>query len=352
MRLLTQTAVLVGWFGARVSVPIVRYMGGRDGTEVVQAYRFALAPTSVQEQRLLAHCGAARFAFNAMLAAVKANLDQRSAEKTYGLDGDDLTPSLGWSAYSLSKEWNRRKDTVAPWWADNSFAAYRSGCTGLATALEGWTNSRRGARSGGQVGFPRFKAKARTTPSWSFGDTSGVRVGADRRHAVIPKVGPVRVFGSMRKLARRIEAGTARITGSTVSFRRGRWFVAFRVRVQRVFGRPAHVAAGAPVVGVDVGVRDLVTVATPDGREVARIPAPRPLEHVLSELARLQRKAARQQGPWDNATHPARSPRRGGRRLSTTSGGCITGSRTCVRTSSTKPPPCWPSSMTSSASRP
>ncbi len=53
-------------------------------------------PAPAQAERLASHCGAARFAFNTMLAAVKANLDQRTAERTYGITAADLTPSLNW----------------------------------------------------------------------------------------------------------------------------------------------------------------------------------------------------------------------------------------------------------------
>jgi len=42
----------------------------------VQAYRFALDPTPAQEAALCSHVGARLFAFNTMLAAVKANLDR------------------------------------------------------------------------------------------------------------------------------------------------------------------------------------------------------------------------------------------------------------------------------------
>jgi putative transposase len=62
---------------------------------VAQAYRFALDPTPGQVDMLDSHCGAARFAFNHMLGVVKANLDQRSAERSYGLAGDELTPAQG-----------------------------------------------------------------------------------------------------------------------------------------------------------------------------------------------------------------------------------------------------------------
>lgn len=49
---------------------------------VMQAYRFALDPTPAQDRSLARHAGAARFAFNWALAAVKANLGQRTAERS------------------------------------------------------------------------------------------------------------------------------------------------------------------------------------------------------------------------------------------------------------------------------
>ena len=44
-----------------------------------------------------------------MLAAVNANLDQRAAERSYGIAEADLTPALRWSFQALRNEWNRRK---------------------------------------------------------------------------------------------------------------------------------------------------------------------------------------------------------------------------------------------------
>jgi putative transposase len=80
---------------------------------VVQAYRFALDPTPTQIKELLSHAGGARFAYNTMLAAVKANLDQRAAERSYGIGETDLTPTVEWSFQALRNDWNRRKHTVA-----------------------------------------------------------------------------------------------------------------------------------------------------------------------------------------------------------------------------------------------
>ncbi|WFE54736.1 helix-turn-helix domain-containing protein [Micromonospora sp. WMMD1155] len=60
--------------------------------KTVQAYRFALDLTPVQERTLLAHAGAARVAHNWVLARVKAVMDQRAAERSYGITEDLLTP--------------------------------------------------------------------------------------------------------------------------------------------------------------------------------------------------------------------------------------------------------------------
>jgi putative transposase len=62
------------------------------------------------------------------------------------------------------------------------------------------------------------------------------------------------------------------------------------------------------VVGVDVGVKDLLVVATADGMEVARIAAPKPLTRAQSRLRAAQRCAARRQGPYDPETRTRREP--------------------------------------------
>jgi putative transposase len=263
---------------------------------MVQAYRFALDPTRDQLIALAGHCHASRSAFNVMLAAVRANMDQRAAERSYGLGGAALTPAMNWSAYALLREWNRRKHQVAPWWCEYSKEAYASGCANLAAALGNWKASRRGERAGRRAGFPRFKARHRVALSCRF-TTGAIRVESGRHHVTLPVIGTIKTHESTRKLARRLEAGTARITTATIAFERGRWFVSFTAHVQRRIGRPAHAPRGAPVVGIDLGVCDLLVAATPDGDEVARVRAPRPLTHAQSQLRALQRRAARQHGP-------------------------------------------------------
>jgi putative transposase len=145
------------------------------------AYKFALDPTSRQARALRSQAGAARVAFNWGLARVKAVMDQRAAETTYGITGDDLTPSLSWSLYSLRKDWNAVKDAVAPWWTECSKEAFNTGLDQLARALKNWGDS---PGSGGQaVGF-RFRSR-RKAPVGQF-TTSAI---AETTHGAAPSGG-------------------------------------------------------------------------------------------------------------------------------------------------------------------
>ena len=230
--------------------PVARFEVPEGWT--AQAYRFALDPSPAQVRAFRSHAGAARKAYSTMLALVKAVMDQRAAECSCGIAGADLTPSLSWSLAGLRKEWNRRKDDAAPWWAENSKEAYNSGLDALARGLDAWDKSRKGARAGKAAGFPVFKS-ARSRRSVRF-TTGTIRAEASRRHVTLPRVGRIRTHESTRKLARRIEAGTARILSVTLSEdSTGRWFCSFQVIVRRAAGTPAHIAAGEPAVGVDAG---------------------------------------------------------------------------------------------------
>lgn len=86
--------------------------------------------------------------------------------------------------------------------------------------------------------------------------------------------------------------------------------MSFQAIVQRDVAIPGHLGAGARSVGVDVGVKAdcLLVVATPDGREIKRVPAAKSLTAAQTRLRALQRQAARQQGPYDPDTKTKRQP--------------------------------------------
>ncbi|MCP3785504.1 IS607 family element RNA-guided endonuclease TnpB [Micromonospora sp. A3M-1-15] len=256
--------------------------------KTIQAYRFALDLTPGQERDVLAHAGAARVAHNWALAWVRAVMDQRAAERTYGIPDRRLTPAVSWSLPALRKAWNAAKHNVAPWWAECSKEAFNTGLDALARALKNWSDSRTGNRAGRPVGFPRFKSRRRTTPSVRF-TTGTIRVEPDRTHVVLPRLGRLKLHESARKLARRLDNGTARIMSATVRRDGSRWHVSFTVEVERAERRPTRPDS---TIGVDVGITNLAVLSTGETE-----PNPRHLTTAQQRLRHLGRALSRKTGP-------------------------------------------------------
>ncbi|SDT01545.1 IS607 family element RNA-guided endonuclease TnpB [Actinoplanes derwentensis] len=256
--------------------------------KTIQAYRFALDLTPVQERDVLAHAGAARVAHNWALARVKAVMGQRTAERSYGVPDELLTPSLSWSLAGLRKAWNAAKPGVAPWWGEVSKEAFNTGLDALARALRNWADSRTGKRAGRPVGFPRFKSRRRTTPSVRF-TTGAIRIEPDRMHVVLPRLGRLKLHESARKLARRVDDGTARIMSATVRRDGRRWHVSFTAEVERTERTPARPGS---VVGVDVGIKHLAVLSTGE-----LVDNPRHLAAARQRMRALGRALSRKTGP-------------------------------------------------------
>ena len=251
---------------------------------MIRAYLFALDPTEQQEQQFRSHCGAQRYAYNFGVELAGKIRAQRAAEYSYGLRGAELTPC---SAYDLRRAWNAAKHERAPWWAENSKEAYSSGLANAAAAFKNFGDSFRGTRRGPKIRHPRFKGRrARLTCRFT---TGAFGLGADRRHVKLPRIGAVRTHESTRKLARRVEAGTARILAATLSHQRGRWHVSLSVELPDP--TPPE-RTGDRAVGVDLGIKSLAVLST---GEV--VPNPRHLDGALTALRRAQRKCARRRGP-------------------------------------------------------
>lgn len=243
---------------------------------VVQAYRFALDPTAAQQRALASHAGAARFAYNLLLARVKADLDARKQNPGH--------QSVGWTQPALRREWNAQKELLAPWWAQNSKEAASSGLADLAAGLKNWDDSKHGRRAGPRVGFPRFKRRGRCRESFRY--TTG-RFGVSGRCRVqLPKVGHVRTHEPTITLRRKLESGQARILSATVARDGDRWFCSLCCEVVRNDPPAGHPGS---VVGVDAGVKHLAVLST--GKPVEN---PRALSRAQRKLRRLQRRADRQ----------------------------------------------------------
>jgi putative transposase len=240
----------------------------------IQAYRFALDPAPSQERLLRSHAGAARFAWNWGLAQCQQRY--QAAGRWY-------------SGIDLHKLWNAAKkaDPALAWWSENSKCVYQEAFRDLDRALRDFIASKKGQRKGKRLGFPRFKKRGRCKDSFRF-STGSMRCAGTT--VTLPRLGVIRTHESTRKLARRLAAGTARILSATVSRSAGRWFVSFTVQLQRAI--PARHARPGSAIGVDLGVRTLLTGMDDRGTLVA-VPGPRALRSSLRRLRRASRAHSR-----------------------------------------------------------
>ncbi|WP_327112355.1 RNA-guided endonuclease TnpB family protein [Nocardia sp. NBC_01730] len=278
-----------------------------------KSFRFCLDPTVEQRMVLSRHAGAARFAFNECLFAVKSALTARQA---------DPTVSVPWSGFDLINHFNRWKKSQD---AGRVFAVDTDGTatvvvTGLVwrdqvcqqvfeeaaidcgRALAGWADSRRGTRKGCRVGFPRFKKKTAASRSFrlrnkhSRGRRPAIRVGDNNcpRSVTLPGIGTVRVQDDTRRIRRMLATGRAQILFATLSQRAGRWRVTLNVEAADLHPGLCHPSRGdgdhGGWVGVDRGLSAFLVAATGDGHELARITDP---PKALAAGMRKQRRLAK-----------------------------------------------------------
>jgi len=245
-------------------------------------------PADPDRSRLIrSHFGARRKAFNWGLAQVKNDLDARRTDAAH--------ESVGWDLAALRKAWNRAKNEVAPWWAQNSKEAYSSGLADLTRALDNWKASKDGKRKGRRVGFPRFQS-ARRDPGRVRFTTGTMRMEPDRRTITLPVIGGLRSKENTRRVQRHLAAGRAQILNMTLSQRWGRLFVSIGYAM-RTPTTERTVAQPAVIAGVDLGVRTLATVATIDpatGVEtLTEYPNPAPLKATLIARRHAGRELSR-----------------------------------------------------------
>jgi putative transposase len=171
---------------------------------IKQAFRYALDPTSAQEEFLESCAGASRFWFNQGLALVKQRLDERAA-------GAVVDVPWSYKALCVAFRGDAVKDELAPWRSEVVTGSYQAGLEALGKALQNYSEGR---RKGRRVGFPRFRAKGRCHQSVIFQRSRLL----NSRHVMLDRrLGPLRTKESMRKLTRLLETDPhARLLRSTV----------------------------------------------------------------------------------------------------------------------------------------
>jgi putative transposase len=254
----------------------------------LQAFCFALDPTPDQRRALARHFGARRKAFNWARERIRADIDR------FHMTGESSPPP---SFYGLRKQWNHEAkhvecvdaDSGQVWWPEVSKEAFADGIKAAVDGYWRWQKSRAGTLKGRRVGFPRRKKKGRDPDRYTI-TTGTMRLEADRRHLSLPHLGAVRTHENTRRLQRLIANNRAKILAVTLRRHGTRIIACLRVAAARP-QQPTN--RSTTRVGVDVGVRVLATVATPDGTILERVPNPAPLHAELANLRRLCRQRSR-----------------------------------------------------------
>jgi putative transposase len=282
-------------------------------------FRFTARDDPALTEMVRRHIGARRFAYNRCLEAVKDKLDERRAHPDV---------EVPWSGYSLINYWNSWKrsedagrvfavdssgraelvDAGLSWRKEVCAQVFEEAAVDLGRALGAFSASKKGARRGERVGFPRFQKKGQGPESFRLRNRvsrSGhhcIRVGENGlRSLTLPVIGAVAIREDTRRLRRMLRPGSdgvprARIASATVSLRQGRIVVTLTCEVADLHPGMRHRpdnGASRSFVGVDRGLSRLVVVAGSDRVEWGRIDPPRHLVAAGPAIAQASRSLSR-----------------------------------------------------------
>ena len=231
---------------------------------IQRAYKTELDLNDWQVIACRQHAGAARWAYNWGL---------RVKQERYRAGKKSPT------AIALHRELNALKKTQVPWMYQVSKCAPQEALWNLDAAFQQFFRRSALKKQGkwkGELGYPQFKTKKKGLGSFRL--TGRIRVA--ERAIVLPRLGRLRL-----KERGYLPTGGVEILSATVSEQAGHWYVS--LQVEEAHPVPKNIG---PVVGIDLGIKNLATLS--DGTV---IPNPRYLKRRLKKLKRLQRVVSRRQ---------------------------------------------------------
>jgi putative transposase len=220
---------------------------------MIKAHKIRLHPTPEQANYFARAAGTARFTFNWAVA---------QWQQQYEAGGKP-------SALALRTHFNAIKKAQFPWVYEVTKCAVEGAFMDVAVAFK---NFFEGRKAGRKIGYPKFKSKKRSRPSFYLAND---KFSVGDHWIDVPKLGRVNMAEKLRFSGKIL---SARVT-KTAAW----WFVSIAVEMPDDIPLNDH-----PPVGVDVGLNRLATLS--DGRQYEN---QRPLVHQLKKLRRLNKELAR-----------------------------------------------------------
>lgn len=176
------------------------------------------------------------------------------------------------------------------WRAEVSADVFETASVNAAQALKNWADSRTGTRAGKAAGFPRFKSRHKTTPTFRLrakyteGSAPSVRpTGA--RAMRFPKLGEIRVHEHTGQFAKMLDRGRFHAYAASFRYERDRWVVSITgVAAEFHHQRRTPKTRHASPVGVDLGVKTLAVVADESGSLLQAWQGVKALQHAQARL--------------------------------------------------------------------
>lgn len=238
---------------------------------VIKAHKIRLNPTPEQAQYFWQCAGVARFAFNWALAEYNRRKAEGQPVKIVG------------KGKTLKSEFVALKEQY-PWLTEVSSYAYQGAFADLQKAISRYFDQKKKGnlkqpagfkprKDGKPFGWPRFKARDKTTPAFY---QANICLRFDNHLVRIEKCpGWVNMAETLRF--------SGKVMAGRVHYHANHWWLSVQVEVEQDELEPNSIA-----VGVDLGVKYLAV--TSDGRIFTN---PKPLAAAQRKLARLQRSFSR-----------------------------------------------------------
>lgn len=220
--------------------------------KIIKGHKIRLDPNNKQANYFVRACGVARFAYNWGLDEWKRQYE--AGEKP--------------SAFALDKQFNFIKKQEFPFVTEVAAHITNRSFINLGAAFQKFFKN---IRTGKKPGYPRHKHKLFHNKFYVVNHL----IKFENKKVYIPKLGWVRMRESLRL--------EGKILSATVSRAADKWFISIQVEQDIEQEIPE-----GPVIGVDVGIKNLATVS--DGSTYTN---PKALREAESRLRLLQKSVSR-----------------------------------------------------------
>lgn len=222
--------------------------------KIQRSHKIRLCPNNRQANYFARACGVARFTYNWGLSEWRKQYEAGQKPNWYG----------------LARQFNSTKKQKFPFVTEVTKYASARAFVNLSKAFQ---NFFRNVKAGRKPGYPRYKRKGIRNSFYLGNDV----VKFDDKYVRVPKLGWVKMREALRFEGKVLSATISRIADM--------WFMAVRVEQEIVKLVPA-----SPVLGVDVGIKNLAVVS--DGRVFEN---PKALKRAEVRLRMFQKSVSRKQ---------------------------------------------------------